>query len=135
GKRCSVDGSVGGGGWGSGKLPPPRFGLLAYVADAYRRGRCEDVAVIPVAIAYDQIQDVGDYTAEQRGAKKARESFGWFVRMVRNLRRRYGAIHIRFGEPVSLAQTLGPPDPDAEPHEDEPTLAIQKPALEVADPL
>ena len=42
----------------------------AYVVDAYRRGKSEDVYLIPVAIAYDQIQDVGSYVAEQRGGAK-----------------------------------------------------------------
>ena len=60
--------------------------MLAYVVDAYRRGKSEDVYLIPVAIAYDQIQDVGDYVAEQRGGAKQRESFGWFLRVVRRLR-------------------------------------------------
>ena len=110
----------------------PRFGLLAYVVDAYRRGKSEDVHLVPVAIAYDQIQDVGDYTAEQRGAAKQRESFGWFLKVVRNLRRRYGAIHLRFGEPLSLAQVMGPSNPDAEPNPDEDNLALQKIAFEVS---
>ncbi|MGH7893684.1 MAG: 1-acyl-sn-glycerol-3-phosphate acyltransferase, partial [Candidatus Binatia bacterium] len=132
-KRFSLEWYLEGGRSRSGKLLPPRFGLLAYVVDAYRRGKSEDVHLIPVAIAYDQIQDVGAYTAEQRGAKKQRESFSWFVGVVRNLRRRYGAIHLRFGEPISLAQLLGPSDPDAEPHADEQGLAIQKLAFEVSD--
>jgi glycerol-3-phosphate O-acyltransferase len=132
-KRFPLEWYIEGGRSRSGKLLPPRFGLLAYVVDAYRRGKSEDVHLIPVAIAYDQIQDVADYTAEQRGATKQRESFGWFLRVVRNLRRRYGAIHIRFGQPVSLAQALGPPDPDAEPNADEQSLAIQKLAFEVSD--
>ncbi len=70
---------------------------------------------MPVSIAYDQIQDVGDYVAEQRGGAKESESLGWFLRLVRRLRRSYGEIHLRFGEPLSLARTLGPPSPGAEP--------------------
>jgi glycerol-3-phosphate O-acyltransferase len=116
----------------SGKLLPPRFGLLAYVVDAYRRGKSDDVLLVPVAIAYDQIQDVAGYAAEGRGSAKQPESFGWFLRFVRALRRRYGEIHIRFGEPLSLAQTLGPPDPGAEPSPDEQSLGLQKLAFEVA---
>src|SRR5262249_52588487 len=92
----------------------------------------EDVFLIPVSIAYDQIQDVGDYVAEQRGAAKQRESFGWFVNVVRSLRRRSGRIHIRFGEPLSLHAALGPPDPQAEPDADEQSLALQKLAFAVA---
>jgi glycerol-3-phosphate O-acyltransferase len=130
-KRFSLEWYIEGGRSRSGKLLPPRFGMLAYVADAYRRGKAEDVHLIPVSIAYDQIQDVGDYAAEQRGAPKQRESLGWFVGMVRRLRRRYGNIHLRFGEPVSLAKVMGRPDPDAEPDPDEDNLAVQKLAFEV----
>ncbi|HUI27775.1 MAG TPA: 1-acyl-sn-glycerol-3-phosphate acyltransferase, partial [Candidatus Kryptonia bacterium] len=131
-KRFSLEWYVEGGRSRSGKLLPPRFGLLAYVVDAYRRGKSDDVFLIPVSIAYDQIQDVSEYVAEQRGAAKERESFSWFVGVLRRLRRRYGNIHIRFGEPLSLANTLGPADPSAEPNADEQNLALQKLAFEVS---
>lgn len=131
-KRFPLEWYIEGGRSRSGKLLPPRFGMLAYVADAYRRGKSEDVYLIPTSIAYDQIQDVGDYVAEQRGAAKKRESFGWFLGVLRRLRRRYGNIHICFGEPLSLAKALGPPDPSAEPNDDEQNLALQKLAFEVS---
>jgi len=131
-KRFSLEWYIEGGRSRSGKLLPPRFGMLAYVVDAYRRGKSDDVFLIPVSIAYDQIQDVSEYVAEQRGAAKERESFSWFLGVVRRLRRRYGNIHIRFGEPLSLAKTLGPPNPSAEPAADEQNLALQKLAFEVA---
>ena len=130
-KRFALEWYIEGGRSRSGKLLPPRFGLLAYVVDAYRRGRADDVVLIPVSIAYDQISDVQDYTHEQLGGKKKRESFGWFVSFLRRLRRPYGAIHIDFGEPLSLAKTLGPPDPKANPDPDEHNLALQKLAFEV----
>lgn len=131
-KRFSLEWYIEGGRSRSGKLLPPRFGMLAYVVDAYRRGRAEDVHLIPVAIAYEQIQEVREYAAEQRGAHKQRESFSWFVRVVRGLQRRLGDIHINFGEPISLAETLGPPDQTAEPNPDEQSLEVQKLAFEVA---
>jgi glycerol-3-phosphate O-acyltransferase len=131
-KRFSLEWYIEGGRSRSGKLLPPRFGMLAYVVDAYRRGRAEDVHLIPVAIAYDQIQDVGSYAAEQRGAAKEAESFGWFVGMVRGFKRRSGQVSITFGEPLSLAETLGAPDPDAAPNPDERSLAVQKLAFEVS---
>src|SRR5262245_19944234 len=103
-KRFSLEWYLEGGRSRSGKLLPPRFGLLANVVDAYRRGKSEDVILIPVAIAYDQIQDVGSYTAEQHGAAKQKESFGWFLNVVRGLQTRFGDIYIRFGKPIPLAQ-------------------------------
>jgi glycerol-3-phosphate O-acyltransferase len=100
------------------------------VVDSFRRGKSDDVVLLPVSIAYDQITDVGDYAAEQRGAKKERESFRWFLGIVRRLRGSYGAIHIRFGEPVSLAKTLGH-GPGVEESREEESLEVQKLAFEV----
>ena len=131
-KRFSLEWYIEGGRSRSGKLLPPRMGLMAYVAEAYKRGKAEDVYLIPVSIAYDQIQDVGDYVAEQRGAKKEKESFGWLLKMIRSLRSRYGQIYISFGDPVSLRETLGAPDVACEPPVEEQNLAIQKLAFEVA---
>jgi len=130
-KRFSLEWYIEGGRSRSGKLLPPRFGLLAYVVDAYRRGKSDDVALIPVSISYDQISDVPDYAAEQSGAAKQRESFGWFIRFLRRLGRRYGEIHISFGEPLSLGKALGPSDPQAAPDPDDQNLTLQKLAFEV----
>jgi glycerol-3-phosphate O-acyltransferase len=131
-KRFSLEWYLEGGRSRSGKLLPPRFGLFANVVDAYRRGKSDDVYLIPVSIAYDQIQDVGEYVAEQRGAKKEAESFRWFLGIVRKLRHNYGDIHIRFGEPLSLHKFIGPPTPGVDSNPDETHLSVQKVAFEVA---
>jgi glycerol-3-phosphate O-acyltransferase len=131
-KRFSLEWYIEGGRSRSGKLLPPRFGLLAYVIDAYRRGKSEEVVLIPTSLAYDQISDVGSYAAEQSGAKKRPESFGWFVGVVRSLRRRYGHVYIGFGEPIFLTKALGEGDPAAAPDPDERNLEVQKLAFEVA---
>jgi len=130
-KRFPLEWYIEGGRSRSGKLLPPRFGLLAYVVDAYRRGKSDDVLLQPVSIAYDQISDVGDYAAEQRGGAKEREGLGWFLRVVRRLGRQYGDVHLRFAEPISLAKAVGAPDPTAEPSPDEESVALQKLAFEV----
>jgi glycerol-3-phosphate O-acyltransferase len=130
-KRFSLEWYIEGGRSRSGKLLPPRFGMLAYVVDAFRRGRSEDVVLVPTAICYDQISDVSDYAAEQQGAAKERESFFWFLRLVRRLGRRYGRIVVRFGEPLSLRAALGAPDPEAAPNPDERNLSLQKLGFEV----
>ena len=130
-KRFPLEWYIEGGRSRSGKLLPPRFGLLAYVVDAYRRGHSDDVYLVPVSICYDQISDVSDYIAEQRGGQKEREGFGWFVRFIRRLGRRYGRINVRFGEPISLAESLDPPDPKASPDPNETDVELQKLAFEV----
>ena len=100
----------------SGKLLPPRFGLLANVVDSWRRNKAEDVLLIPISIAYDQIQDLGSYASEAAGGAKEKESLSWVVSAIRSLRRRYGNIHVRFGEPISVAKAMaeGAPARDAD---------------------
>jgi glycerol-3-phosphate O-acyltransferase len=124
-KRFPLEWYMEGGRSRSGRLNPPRFGLLNYVVDAQRRGKSEDIQLIPVSITYDQIQDVPDYAREAQGRGKERESLGWLWRAVRSLRRRYGDIHIRFGEPVSVASVV------ARIGDDERSLGLQKLAFEV----
>jgi glycerol-3-phosphate O-acyltransferase len=108
-KRFPLEWYIEGGRSRSGKLLPPRYGLMANVVGAYRRGRSDDVYLVPVSIAYDQIQGLGSYVDEQKGGQKQAESFGWFLGVVRQMRRRYGRIHLALGEPLSLREHLGPP--------------------------
>ena len=125
-KRFPLEWYLEGGRSRSGKLRPPRFGMLNYVVDSQRRGKADDIKLIPVSIAYDQIQDVPDYAREAQGRGKEDESIGWLFRAIQSLRRRYGDIHIRFGEPVSVADVIG----EIEPGE-EASLGLQKLAFEV----
>jgi glycerol-3-phosphate O-acyltransferase len=116
----------------TGKLRAPRLGLLAYVVESFERGTADDVIFMPVSIAYDQIQDVGSYAVEQTGGMKQRESFGWFFRTLRGLRRRYGAAHIRFGAPISLRGFLATQDAPPVEADDAHNPAIPKLAFEVS---
>lgn len=126
-KRFPLEWYIEGGRSRSGKLLPPRYGMLVYVADALREGKSDDVYLIPTSIAYDHIQEVGTYAAEQRGEAKQRESATWLVKTVRSLRKRYGNIHLRFGEPLSLSKELDLTLPAEERY-----LDLQKVAFEVA---
>jgi len=131
-KRFSLEWYLEGGRSRSGKLLPPRFGMLAYVVDAYLRGKSEEVVLIPTSLAYDQISDVGSYSAEQSGAAKEHEGFGWLLNTIRSLRKRYGNIHIRFGEPIYLSEALGAVDSANRPDANEEDIAIRKLAFEVS---
>ena len=110
----------------TGRLLPPRLGLLHYVVDAYRRGKAEDIQLIPVSIAYDQIQDVPDYAREAQGKDKESESIGWLFRAVRSMRRSYGDIYIRIGPSVSMSSVIGSIESD-----EEDAVGLQKLAFEV----
>jgi glycerol-3-phosphate O-acyltransferase len=125
-KRFPLEWYLEGGRSRTGKLLPPRFGLLSYVVDSLRRGKADDVKLIPVSIAYDHIQDVPDYARETQGMGKERESLSWLLKAIRSMRRRYGNIHIRFAEPVSVIEVFDSIDDG----EDE-SIGLRKVAFEV----
>jgi glycerol-3-phosphate O-acyltransferase len=91
----------------TGKLLPPRYGMLNYVVDGFRSCNADEVCFVPTAIAYDEVSEVGDYVREQLGEEKRSESFSFLVRMIRSLSNRaLGRIYIRFAEPISLRRHL-----------------------------
>jgi glycerol-3-phosphate O-acyltransferase len=130
-KRFPLEWFIEGGRSRSGKLREPRFGMLGYVADSYRRGSCDEAVVVPVAIAYDQIHDMEAYTTEQRGGVKEKESLSWLIRAVNSMRRRYGRITVRFGEPIYFSEWLSEYDKGGTGDPDATGLEVQKLAFEV----
>jgi glycerol-3-phosphate O-acyltransferase len=128
-KRFPPEWYIEGGRSRTGKLRPPRFGMLAYVVDAYMRDLVDDVVIIPISIAYDQISDVTSHAAEQQGGAKEEESATWMMQTLRNLRRKHGKIYIRFGRTIALADTV-PQGIDLDSEEGR--LVVPKLAFEVS---
>jgi glycerol-3-phosphate O-acyltransferase len=87
----------------TGKLLPPRYGMLRYAAEAGGEPGASDVWFVPTSLTYDQVLEVGDYVRQQLGAERERESLRFVLRQIRRARRqRLGRIYLRFAEPLSL---------------------------------
>ncbi|MDZ4740498.1 MAG: glycerol-3-phosphate 1-O-acyltransferase [Alphaproteobacteria bacterium] len=130
-KRFSLEWYIEGGRSRTGKLLPPKVGLLTYLVAAYREGRVDDLMLMPISIAYDQLHEVSEFAAEAKGVAKKAENLAWFVRFFRAQREPFGRIYFRIAEPVSLREMLGPPD-GGKSDGDEETLEVQKVAFEVS---
>ena len=131
-KRFSLSWAIEGTRSRSGKLMPPRLGLLAWVVDSWRRHCVDDVVFVPVSISYDQIVELADYAAEQRGAKKRAESAGWMVGFISGIRAPHGRMYVRFGETLSLAEYFGRRPGEGDPDPAAPTIDLQKLAFELS---
>jgi len=129
-KRFNLEWYMEGGRSRTGKLRPPRYGLLGYVAEAVTAGRAGDAYLVPVAITYDQLREVSAMAAEQGGAAKKAEGIGWLASYARGQRTRIGTVHVRFAEPLSLRGALAAGGYDGSPGSWR--LALQKVAFEVA---
>ncbi len=117
----------------SGKMLPPKLGLMSYVADAYLQGRTDDIRLQPVSISFDALKEVTEYAEYARGAQKKPETLSWAFNFIKSQgERNYGKIYVRFPESVSMRQYLGPPHGPAATDESTKRLALHKMAIEVA---
>ena len=128
-KRFNLEWYLEGGRSRTGKLRPPRYGLLAYVAEAVVRGRADDAYLVPVAITYDQLREVSAMAAEQGGGAKKAEGLSWLASYAKGQFTRIGTVHVRFAEPLSLREAM---EPGGDGNPDAWRLALQKLAFEVA---
>jgi len=123
-KRFNLEWYIEGGRSRTGKLRPPRYGLLTYLVEAFRSSGAEDVYLVPVSLSYDQLYEVGLMAEEAHGAAKPAESFSWLLKFNRAQDSQRGRVQVRFGEPLSLRDALAD-EPDTR-------LAVQKTAFEVS---
>ncbi|GAC1624462.1 MAG: glycerol-3-phosphate 1-O-acyltransferase PlsB [Nevskia sp.] len=86
----------------TGRLLPPKTGLLAMVAESALRSRARKVALVPVFVGYDKVWEVGSYFKELRGAGKQRESAEGLLKATKILGKSYGKAYVNFGEPVIM---------------------------------
>jgi glycerol-3-phosphate O-acyltransferase len=132
-KRFNLSWSIEGTRSRTGKMLPPRLGLLSYAADAYLAGRVDDILLLPVSITFDQLDEITEYANYARGGQKKPEGFGWLYGFIKAQgARHYGKIYVRFGEPVSLSAFLGAPSGQTATDPAARRLALQKTAFEVA---
>ncbi|HWF74932.1 MAG TPA: glycerol-3-phosphate 1-O-acyltransferase [Solirubrobacteraceae bacterium] len=111
-KRFNLEWYMEGGRTRTGKLRPPRYGLLKYLVQAYRAGGIDDILLIPTSIVYDQLYEIGAMAAEEHGAQKTPESLAWLVGYARAQGRGFGKARVGFGEPLSLREALGDEERD-----------------------
>lgn len=132
-KRFNLSWSIEGTRSRTGKMLPPKLGLLSYVADAYLDGRSEDILLQPTSISFDQLHETAEYAAYARGGEKIPEGAEWLFNFIKAQgERNYGKIYVRFPEAVSMRQYLGDPGGAIAGDEAAKRLALQKMAIEVA---
>ncbi len=92
----------------TGKLRPPKMGVLRYLVDAFLANGedCDDVYLVPVSIVYEQQAEVKALSREELGGTKTPEGLAWLVRFARAQSRGRGQAHVRFGEPLPLRESL-----------------------------
>ena len=128
--RADFGWSIEGGRTRTGKLRPPRYGLLRYLSDAVLQSDESDsdrVLLVPVSIVYDRLPEVATMVAEAHGTGKQSEDLRWLVEFVRGQERAGGQAYVDFGEPIPLGRRLAElaAEPEGRGHE------VERVALDV----
>ena len=91
----------------TGKTLAPRLGMLSWDVDAFLETSRKDLFFVPLAVSYERLVEESGLVEELDGGKKTEESVLGLLRARKYLQRRFGSVHVSFGEPISLAGALG----------------------------
>ena len=109
----------------TGRLLPPRTGMLSMTVRAYLRDPKRRVVFMPVYFGYERIVEGRTYIGELSGQPKKKESVPGLIKStISVLRSKLGMVHVNLGRPISLDAVLcrhnpewrnaaAGPDPDA----------------------
>jgi glycerol-3-phosphate O-acyltransferase len=90
----------------TGRLLPPKTGMLAMTIHGHLRGRAKPIVFVPTYIGYERLMEGSTYVGEMQGKPKEAESIFGIVKTLRKIERIFGKVHVNFGEPVFLDDIL-----------------------------
>lgn len=90
----------------TGRLLPPKVGMLAMTVRAYLHEPVRPVVFVPVYFGYERLFEGQSYVSELSGRPKQKESVFGMLKSVRQLRREFGRVHVNFGQPFFLDGVL-----------------------------
>ncbi len=102
----SVEYFVEGGRSRTGRMLPPRPGMLAMTLRSYLRDHRKPIVFVPVYIGYEKVMEGRSYLGELRGKKKQKESIFGLARTARKLSNSFGRVAVNFGDAIHLSDVL-----------------------------
>ncbi len=90
----------------TGRLLPPKTGMLAMTVHSHLRGRAKPIVFIPTYVGYERLMEGATYVGEMNGKAKESESIWGIIQTLKKIERIFGKVHVNFGEPVFLDDLL-----------------------------
>lgn len=95
----------------TGRLLPPKTGMLAMTLQSMLRGIDRPISLVPVYLGYEHVMEINTYLKELAGNSKKNESIFGIFKAIKNLKN-YGRGYLNFGDPISVNQFLNEHQPD-----------------------
>lgn len=102
----SIEYFVEGGRSRTGRLLPPKGGMLAMTVNSYIRDPKRPVVFVPIYLGYEKLIEGDSFISELGGAEKKSESLLGLIRSVKSLRENFGRVYVNFAEPIELESLL-----------------------------
>ncbi len=90
----------------TGRLLPPKTGMLAMTVHSHLRGRAKPIVFVPTYFGYERLMEGATYVGEMNGKPKESESIFGILQTLRKIERIFGKVYVNFGEPVFLDDML-----------------------------
>lgn len=90
----------------SGRLLPPKLGMLAMTVNSHLREPAKPVVFIPTYISYERIMEGATYVGELKGKPKESENWLGILKTARKIERIFGTVHLSFGDPLYLSDFM-----------------------------
>ncbi len=96
----------------TGRLLPPKGGMLAMTVQAYLHEPKRPVVFVPVYFGYERLLEGKAFTSELAGGKKRKESIFGLLKSLKTLREDYGRVYVNISAPIELNTLLNAHKPD-----------------------
>lgn len=96
----------------TGRLLPPKTGMLSMLVKSYIAQPRRRSALIPVYVGYDKLVESASYVKELRGGAKKKESAGELMKATKIFDSSYGSPYVSYGRPLIIEEAFAELQPD-----------------------
>jgi glycerol-3-phosphate O-acyltransferase len=90
----------------TGRLLPPRTGMLSMTVRSFLHDPKRPVVFMPVYFGYERIVEGRTYIGELSGRPKEKETVLGLLKSLAVLRSKFGKVHVNLGQPIDLDELL-----------------------------
>lgn len=87
----------------SGKVLPPKFGILKYIFESFLNKNIKNAILLPLTINYENVLEINQLLNEWFGRSKKKENLTQLIKALGILQNNYGDIFVKIGKPIHLS--------------------------------
>lgn len=86
----------------SGRLLPPKYGLIKLCLEQQMSGLPKPLAFVPIYFGYEKVIEGGSYLRELRGSAKEQENLLGVIANLQLIRQNFGQLQVNIASPIKL---------------------------------